>query len=111
MDVLSASEVNEIVSNSKLAKKYNESVDRKSAYEMLTEKAEKRLADSEDDAPEKGKSSKSRKKSKEDESIMEKVFDSKIVRDVGRTVAREITRGLMGAIGIKKSRRRKSGWF
>ncbi|HBS05727.1 MAG TPA: ATPase [Leptospiraceae bacterium] len=112
MDVLKAGEVDEIVSNSSLAKKYNESIDRKSAYEILTEKAEDRLSeDSEKEEKKKSSSRKSGSKTKDEESVMEKVFDSKIVRDVGRTVAREITRGLLGAIGIKKSRRRKSSWF
>ncbi|MEQ8352891.1 MAG: DUF853 family protein [Leptospiraceae bacterium] len=109
MDVLSTAEVNDLVKASEFAQKYNESVDRKSAYEILNEKAEKRLEDSNDDK--KGSTRKSQRKTEEEESLMEKVFDSKIVRDVGRTVAREITRGLMGAIGLKKSRRRKSSWF
>jgi hypothetical protein len=38
MDVLTPSEINEIVENSKLVAKYNEEIDRESAYEMLTQK-------------------------------------------------------------------------
>ncbi|MCB1171164.1 MAG: DUF853 family protein [Leptospiraceae bacterium] len=109
MDVLKPAEVDGIVKSSELAKKYNETMDRKSAYEILSEKAEERLERQEKE--EKSSGSKSRTSKKEDESIMEKVFDSKIVRDVGRTVAREMTRGLLGAIGIKRGRRSKSSWF
>ena len=33
-------------------------------------------------------------------------------RQIGRTIARELTRGLLGVLGIGgKSRRRKSSWF
>ena len=40
MDVLSDSELNELIDNSKLIKKYNEEVDRESAYELLNKKIE-----------------------------------------------------------------------
>jgi hypothetical protein len=41
MDVLSAKELNELISGSELAKRYNEEIDRESAYELLTKKIEK----------------------------------------------------------------------
>ena len=41
MDILSDSEIKEVLDNSKLIKKYNEEIDRESAYEILTEKIEK----------------------------------------------------------------------
>lgn len=41
MDVLTDSELNSLLSKSKLVKKYNEEIDRESAYEMLNEKIEK----------------------------------------------------------------------
>ncbi|WP_348799856.1 helicase HerA-like domain-containing protein [Flavobacterium adhaerens] len=40
MDVLTDSEIQEINSKSKLVKKYNEAIDRESAYEILTQKIE-----------------------------------------------------------------------
>ncbi|GER60804.1 ATPase [Patiriisocius marinus] len=40
MDVLSDSELKELIDNSKLIKKYNEEVDRESAYELLNKKIE-----------------------------------------------------------------------
>jgi DNA helicase HerA-like ATPase len=45
MDVLSKTELNNLLSESKLAKKYNEIVDRESAYEILNEKIEKAEAE------------------------------------------------------------------
>ena len=41
MDVLTSSELKNIVDNSKLVKKYNDVIDRESAYEILNEKIEK----------------------------------------------------------------------
>ncbi len=41
MDVLTSSELKDIVDNSKLVKKYNDVIDRESAYEILNEKIEK----------------------------------------------------------------------
>ena len=41
MDILSDSELTDLLANSKLVKKYNEVVDRESAYEMLNSKIEK----------------------------------------------------------------------
>ena len=40
MDVLSPTEISECITKSKLAKKYNEVIDRESAYEILTKKIE-----------------------------------------------------------------------
>jgi len=41
MDVLTNSELSSLISDSKLVKKYNEDIDRESAYEILNEKIEK----------------------------------------------------------------------
>ncbi|MBO0343335.1 MAG: helicase HerA-like domain-containing protein [Bacteroidota bacterium] len=41
MDILSDSEIKEVLDKSKLIKKYNEEIDRESAYEILSEKIEK----------------------------------------------------------------------
>ena len=40
MDILTDLEIDGLVSKSKIAAKYNEAIDRKSAYEILTEKLE-----------------------------------------------------------------------
>ncbi|MFS4482602.1 helicase HerA-like domain-containing protein [Hyunsoonleella sp. 2307UL5-6] len=45
MDVLTSTELAALLSKSKLAKKYNETVDRESAYEMLNDKIKKAEAD------------------------------------------------------------------
>ncbi|NNK11549.1 MAG: DUF853 family protein, partial [Flavobacteriaceae bacterium] len=41
MDILTKKELKEVIDNSRLVHKYNETIDRESAYEMLNEKIEK----------------------------------------------------------------------
>jgi hypothetical protein len=41
MDILSEQELNTVINNSRLAPKYNQNIDRESAYEMLNSKIEK----------------------------------------------------------------------
>ncbi|MEM9918958.1 MAG: helicase HerA-like domain-containing protein [Bacteroidota bacterium] len=109
MDVLSKSEIDHFISQSTLIDKYNEDIDRESAYEILSEKIE--LAQEQEHQEklkkqrEKGRSSRSRRSEK---GTVERMLNS----SAGRTVVREITRGILGALGIRtSSRRRKSGWF
>ena len=52
MDILTPDELNEVISNSGLIKKYNDTIDRESAYELLNEKIEKAQ---EEEAKEKAK--------------------------------------------------------
>jgi len=98
MDVLSDNEIDAIVKQSKLAKKYNEVVDRQSAYEILSKKVEEVEAVQ-------PKSTRS-KTAKPEPTVLEKVIESKMARDVGRTVVRELTRGVLGVFGIGGRRRR-----
>ncbi|MFV0564849.1 MAG: helicase HerA-like domain-containing protein [Flavobacteriaceae bacterium] len=55
MDILTEDELNDLLSKSKLVKKYNETVDRESAYELLNKKIEKAEAE---EAKEKAKQEK-----------------------------------------------------
>ncbi len=108
MDVLNENEINELVSRSKIIQKYNEVIDRESAFEILTNKlnaaAEQSNKTEEDSAANNG--------GKEEKSTVEKVLTSTTARQVGRTVARELTRGLLGVLGIGGStRRKKTSWF
>ncbi len=111
MDILTKKEIAGIISNSVIIKRYNEKIDRKSAYEILTEKIE--IANKEDHQEElKNQRSKATRSTRSEKSMLEKVMTSTTTRQIGRTVARELTRGLLGALGIKTtSRRKKSSWF
>lgn len=56
MDVLTDKELKEVIKNSKLIKKYNEEIDRESAYEMLNEKIEKAQKEAEKEEAKKSSS-------------------------------------------------------
>lgn len=108
MDTLSDAEVEAILSKSSLIAKYNEEIDRESAYEILTEKIK-----AEESAPKPTKAApKKRGRPKKEKSTIEQVLNNPTTRQIGRTVARELTRGLLGVLGIPTSRRRRrGGWF
>ncbi len=105
MDVLTEHEIDDLILTSTLVKKYNEEIDRESAYEMLSEKIAS--------TPEKqSDESSGRKSSKEGKSVIGEAVDSTVGRQVMRTVARELTRGLLGVLGVSSTRRKKSSrWF
>jgi uncharacterized protein len=107
MDVLTGAEIDQIVASSRLVQKYNQVIDRESAFEILVKKIEQGAA-AEQDAP-KGKS-----QPKEEKSVLEQVGESTLTKQIGRTVVRELTRGLLGALGLggrTRSRSKGSGWF
>ena len=97
MDILTEDEINNLVNNSKLVKKYNQIIDSKSAYEILTKKLE--IASQKEEVEEE----ETKKSSEKSESF----FDNPMVKQAGRTAAGLITRSLLGALGIG-GRRRKS---
>src|SRR4030095_5930375 len=105
MDVLTTPEIDEIISQSKLAAKYNEVIDRESAKEILNKKLQEHQEEQQKEAEEK------EKPKKQEKSTVEKVLTSTTARQVGRTVAREVTRGLLGVLGIGATRRKKKSWF
>ncbi len=112
MDILSPAEIDEIIGSSKIAAKYNEVINRESALEILNKKIEKHKAEQQKAEEEKAAEKETGKTQKEEKSTVEKVLTSTTARQVGRTVAREVTRGLLGVLGIGGTRRKKkSSWF
>jgi uncharacterized protein len=105
MDILTSAEQDDILNKSAMVKKYNQAVDRESAYEMLQEKIESTAA------AEKEEEKKPAKTKKEEDSVIGDVVDSTVGRQVARTLAREVTRGLLGVLGISSTRKRKKSWF
>jgi len=107
MDVLTPTEIDQIIGRSALARKYNQEVDRQSAYEILNEK----IAEFQESQPQPVQ--KTAGGGKEEKSMVEEVLTSTTARQIGRTVARELTRGLLGVLGLGGSSRtrRKTGWF
>ena len=117
MDVLTDREIDEIVDRSELVKSYNRSIDRESAYELLSAKLEdareeerRRMREQDFEEIETVRRRTSREKT-----TLEKVLTSTTTRQIGRTVARELTRGLLGVLGVptttRRRTRRTSSWF
>ena len=92
MDVLSEREIDALVSRSELVSKYNKEIDRESAYEILTKKLERASAEKEDVEEVK---SRTRRREK---STLEVIMQSSVTR----TVVREVTRGILGVLGIRR---------
>lgn len=102
MDILSPLEIGGVVAQSRIAAKYNEVLDRESAFEIL----EKRLKENERPAPRADDpEEKQTRPAKKETSMIEDMSKNTMVRQVGRTVMRELTRGLLGVLGIKAGRR------
>jgi hypothetical protein len=106
MDVLTDTEIDTLVKQSRLVKKYEETIDNQSAYEIIMAKLEEAGKRSAADAD--NKSSK-----KEEPSVVEKVLNNPVARQVERTAASIITRSLLGALGLggRSSSKKKSSWF
>jgi uncharacterized protein len=110
MDILSQQEIDNLISRSKLINKYNQEIDRESAYEILTKKIaasenldlkipkEKLPPTYRQPAPR----TQTRRRTK---STTEKVLDSQLSKQVGRTLIREIARGIFGVLGMGGRRR------
>ncbi|MBP6335219.1 MAG: DUF853 family protein [Bacteroidia bacterium] len=103
MDILSPLELDGIVSRSKIAGAYNEVIDRESAYEILKKKLENA---SDSDRP--VEKSKGKASAEQDQTGIGERIEAVTKNPLFKTVARELTRGLLGAIfgGTSKSRRR-----
>jgi DNA helicase HerA-like ATPase len=106
MDTISDKEKEAVMAKSSIMKKYNKHIDRESAYEMLHKKLdaaeEKTAIDNETTTTKTSR----RASTRQEKSTLEKALNS----SVGRTVVREITRGILGVLGIS-SRRSKKGLF
>ena len=100
MDVLTDTEIDQLVAGSKLAAKYAKEIDSDSAYEILTRKLEEAAAAA--PPPEEKPAAGAGRTTKEPS-----FFDNPVVKQVGRTAASVITRSLLGALGLTgRSRRR-----
>ncbi|MGQ0740315.1 MAG: helicase HerA-like domain-containing protein [Bacteroidota bacterium] len=102
MDILTEVEIDSLVSKSKIASKYNEVIDSKSAYEILTEKLE-------DAAERKEKQNQQEEETKRPAKKEKGFFDDPTVKSMTRTAGNTIVRTLLGVLGLGgRSRRRKS---
>jgi hypothetical protein len=100
---ITEAEMSTQLKDSRLLDKYQTVINRESAYEILTKKI---LAKDEVTVSEVKKTG-----SREEPSLIESVSSNPLMKQIGRTVARELTRGLLGALGFKTSSGRKRSLF
>ncbi|QDH80632.1 DUF853 family protein [Echinicola soli] len=99
MDVLSESEINELANSSNIASKYNQQIDRESAHEIL----ETKLQQAEETAKEKVASQNTGEaSSKGEDNLFEELSKNTMVRQIGRTIFRELTRSILGTLSGKR---------
>lgn len=111
MDVLSAEETKSIIDGSKLAAKYNQDIDRESAFEILSKRLQEN-AQAQAEVVEKTAASKTSSSSKKEEkSVIEQMSKNTMVRQLGNTVLREVTRGIFGVLGLKTTKSKKKSSF
>ncbi len=114
MDVLSQSEIDTVIRQSALVKEYNIDLDRTSAFEMLQERMEQRLEQEEaqQQAEERIRNEqidahKEPTRSRSTSGRTQKsTFEQVLKSPVTNMIARELTRGLLGVLGIKTTTRR-----
>lgn len=115
MDILTENEIERLVAGSNIIHKYNKEIDRESAYELLSEKMEAARTEEHRQMVEEGSKELKTRSRRKEKSTLEKVMSNTTTRQIGRTIARELTRGLLGVLGIRtttrRRRRRKSSWF
>lgn len=113
MDTLSDLELKGLISSSSLWAKYSTAIDRESAYEILTKKLDKaaqkqnqqemlQQRENAEEARRNSTTTRSSRRVKEEPSMFEAMTKNTMVRQVGRTIFRELTRGLLGALGGKR---------
>lgn len=106
MDTITDEELGNVVSKSEIAGKYNEVINRESAQEMLTKKIASASVSQNIEQPEQtNEQTSSGKEEKQGPGVVESLTKNTMVRQVGRAVATEVTRGLLGILGLGGRRR------
>lgn len=104
--VLTPAELDALISNSEIKPKYSEVIDRESAYEILNKKIENATVEA-------GENNAAPAAEKEEEGggFFDAIGDA-INSPVGKMITKEVTRGLLGVLGLKgTSTRRRTGLF
>ena len=106
MDILTPAEINNIMSQSRIKTKYDEVINRESAYEILTEKLSANTSDVEKPVLNTPKTS-----AKPEKSTLDQILNSSTGRQIGRTVANTLVRGILGVLTGGSKSSKKSSWF
>jgi len=99
--IITPAEIGAVINGSNLVKKYNEVINRESAYEILSGKISKNI-----EATDEIKRKETRDNKKEEPSLIQSVTSNPLMKQIGRTVAKELTRGLLGILGFNSGKRK-----
>lgn len=103
MNILAPDEISDLVNKSSLVRKYNVEIDRKSAFEILDEKITRAEQMAEEQAAANTTTQRrSPGRPPKETSMMEDLSKNTMVRQIGRTIFRELARGIMGSLSGKK---------
>lgn len=108
MDVLTDYETGQILKSSKLSKKYNVVIDRESGYEILQDKISGANKQSEEQDYGKLRRADNYEKPAPRQRKEESGFEKIIKSPVTKSIAVEITRGILGVLGLQTTARRSS---
>ena len=100
MDVLSAAEIDHLVSTSRMVAKYNQSIDKESAYEILM----KRMNGEEVSSVEQPAEPVSKPV---EPSVFETILSSSMAQTFGKTLMREGAKAIIGMLGLKATTKKK----
>ncbi|AMQ57158.1 helicase HerA-like domain-containing protein [Algoriphagus sanaruensis] len=101
MDILSSTEIDQLVASSDLVRKYNHDLDRDSAFEILERKMNQVESVQQKEIP-KEVTRKSSSRTPKDESLLKELSKNTMVRQLGRTLFRELARGILGSFSGKR---------
>ena len=101
MDILTETEIDELVRGSQLVSKYNQEMDSESAFELLEKKMDLVEKEQERTNLPRPSAPTSRTRTKPEESFIEELSKNTMVRQVGRTLFRELARGILGSFSRK----------
>lgn len=96
MDILQDTEIDALCKNSFLVRKYNQSIDRDSAHEIL----EKKLREAESTAHKEIIREQQSQAGRKEKSFIDDLIRHPTARSIGTTIAREVTRGILGVLGL-----------
>ena len=103
MDTITPNELDTVVQNSMLAPKYRDLVERDSARELLARRMEQNSQNNNGES-EPTLSKNPNKLAKQEPSFLEELSKNTMVKQIGRTVTGEITRGILGMLGLGRKR-------
>lgn len=107
MNVLTPAEIDQLVAGSALLRKYQHSIDKESAYEMLSQRMNTGTPNPTETTTKKPVETPKATKQEEEPSMFDTLLKNPMVKTFGNTLMREGAKAIMGMLGLKSTRKRK----